>query len=88
MWFVERDTGIIGRVTPDGAVTEFPAVAPVNTSVGGDNALKSILTGADGNHAGTGRQRWFTDYHYGQIGRVTPDGTVREFELFIRPLWE
>ena len=73
-WFVELsgqmdgrkvDGNRIGRITMDGAITEFPiptpGASPINIAVGPD------------------RNVWFTKG--GAVGRVTPDGTMTEFPL-------
>ena len=60
LWFVEGAAGKIGRVTPDGEVTE-----PVT---GLSNPFE-ITTGADGNV-------WFTEPFIQRFGKVTPAGDV------------
>jgi virginiamycin B lyase len=57
----------IGRITPTGAIQEFPL--PGLTA-----AYDSITTGPDGN-------LWFTEYQTSQIGRMTPAGAIQEFPL-------
>lgn len=69
MWFTDDGTNseghnLIGRITPSGAVTEFPVSARATSP--GDIAL-----GADGN-------MWFTQYP-GTVGRITPTGVVSEY---------
>ncbi len=63
VWFTET-TGI-GRITPSGTITTFPA--PVDGDVG-------ITAGSDGNI-------WFTEWgaDHTNIGRITPSGTVTEY---------
>jgi len=78
MWFTDNHEDaagktFIGRITPQGKVTEFPLVSPAASSPAG------IALGADGN-------MWFTDdgvNAQGQsfIGRITPAGTITEFPL-------
>src|SRR5439155_8023450 len=53
----------IGRITPDGVVTEFSLTA--------GNPYQ-ITAGSDGN-------LWFTEQLFNRIGRFTPDGVVTEF---------
>jgi hypothetical protein len=66
LWFTERDTGRIGRITTDGRITEF--------SAGLHGTEPSAITlGADGNV-------WFTE-ESGWVGRITPDGTIRDWQL-------
>ncbi|MBV9148635.1 MAG: hypothetical protein JO024_02130 [Candidatus Eremiobacteraeota bacterium] len=67
VWFVESDPqhSQVGRVTPNGTITEFAAgITPHSIPSG-------IAAGADGN-------LWFTE-GVGKIGRITPKGTVTEF---------
>jgi virginiamycin B lyase len=67
VWFTEPITGVIGRITPAGQVTEFPT--PVSDPI-------DITTGSDGN-------LWFTGGSLtdGSIGRITPAGQVTKFPL-------
>ncbi len=58
MWFTEYDGVKIGRITPAGAITEFPIATA--------HCYPSIITaGPDGNI-------WFTEYAGNKIGRITP----------------
>lgn len=67
LWFTEIDGGNrIGRVTPQGAVTEFSR----GISPGAGPAW--ITTGPDGN-------LWFTEARGDRIGRITTRGVVTEF---------
>jgi streptogramin lyase len=84
MWFSvggsnKEGDGFIGRVTPAGHIVEFP-VPPYAAEYGGVGG-GSIARGADG-------AMWFTDVQYapklaatGLIGRIAPDGTVKEFAV-------
>jgi virginiamycin B lyase len=65
LWFTEPGVGKVGRMTPQGAVTEFPLPA-------GHDATGAITTGPDGN-------LWFTED--GGLGRITTGGVVTEFVL-------
>ena len=68
VWFVEANAGKIGRIAPDGTITEFALPSS------GSRPL-SITTGPDGN-------LWFTEFNGNLIGRISPDGsTIREFAL-------
>jgi len=77
IWFSQR--GEIGRMTPNGEVTEFhlPVSAPSSIRHTG-----GITVGADGN-------LWFPTWvtyvdkegHEGRIGRITPGGEIDEFQL-------
>src|SRR5580658_1696193 len=54
-------------MTTSGAITEFP--------IGGSGrGAEDIVTGPDGN-------LWFTDPANGEIGRMTPTGAVKEFDV-------
>lgn len=65
LWFTESDTRRIGRMTPDGVVTEFPLTTL--------NAIPTaITTGPDGN-------LWFTEYLAKSVGRITTGGVITEF---------
>ena len=57
--FTEHYQARIGRITPDGTITEFP----VKTK---KSSPKSIVAAADGN-------LWFTDLGNNRLGRITPD---------------
>ncbi|HLJ97929.1 MAG TPA: DUF4214 domain-containing protein [Gemmataceae bacterium] len=71
LWYTEIGMAKIGRLSPNGMVTEFPLPSP-----GGNPG--SITTGQDGN-------LWFTEdpdpSHFGMIGRITPSGVVTEFPI-------
>ena len=77
LWFTESNGNKIGRITPDGDITEFP----VPTSGSGPYG---IATGADGNI-------WFTERFADAIGRLDPEtGEIDEFPIrtpFAQP-WE
>lgn len=65
MWFTYK--GGLGRITPEGVITEFSA-GLVEGALPGD-----ITAGPDGN-------MWFTDEAHGpSIGRITPSGQITEF---------
>ena len=66
LWFTEYYSNSIGRITPDGVVTEFSEGI---TPGGGPFA---ITAGPDGNV-------WFSEVNANYVGRVTPDGTITEF---------
>jgi len=65
MWFTE-DTSSIGRIGPDGAISEYPLPSP--------GRPWEIATGPDGNV-------WFTDLATNQVGKVTPCGVVIEYSV-------
>ena len=58
IWFTEYNGNRIGRITPDGEITEY--VIPTRRS-----APFSIVTGSDG-------ALWFTEIGGGKIGRLLP----------------
>ena len=67
MWFTEYQGNAIGRITPDGTITEYPLPTAGSQPNG-------IAAGPDGN-------LWFTEYAGNQIGRITPAGTITEYPL-------
>lgn len=71
MWFTEiRDR--VGRITPDGRITEFSAGIPRRASLGG------IVAGHDGN-------MWFTLYHGMVLGAITMNGRVTLYHDLVYP---
>jgi sugar lactone lactonase YvrE len=70
MWFTELAGNRIGRITPDGVVTEFSAGAPTNGAL--TNSITSITAGPDGN-------LWFTRSYPRTVGRITTGGSIAEF---------
>lgn len=76
VWFTELTSNKIGRLSPDGSMTEFPIPTP-------NASLEGIAVGPDGN-------LWFAEAGgpidpaaggAGKIGRITPTGAVTEFPL-------
>ena len=67
LWFTEQNANKIGRITPTGAITEFPLPTPWAAPSG-------ITSGPDGNI-------WFTEKAANKIGRITPTGAIREWAL-------
>lgn len=63
MWYTDVDGARIGRITPSGAVTEFPT--PTADSMPG-----GITAAPDGN-------LWFTELA-GTVGKITPAGVITE----------
>ncbi len=83
LWFTETNSNKIGRITPAGAVTEFPiSTAPpppppppgVTAPPVPSASPRGIAAGPDGN-------LWFTESDGDKIGRITPAGVVTEFPL-------
>jgi streptogramin lyase len=62
IWFTERLGNRIGRITPNGVISEFAIPTPGSEPM-------SIAVGPDGN-------LWFTETAAGKIGRITSDGRV------------
>src|SRR5262249_38486893 len=76
VWFSENWASQIGRVTPDGVITEFPTPTP-------NSFPNAIVSGPDGN-------LWFTEQGgagVGRVGRISPSGDVVEFTLDLGPAW-
>jgi streptogramin lyase len=66
VWFTEEwIPSKIGRISPEGKITEFPLASTAN--------LDSITAGPDGN-------MWFTEGN-SNVGRITPEGQITEFEV-------
>ena len=59
--------GKIGRITPEGRITEF-AVPTANSGP------RALAAGPDGNI-------WFSEYRTSKIGRITPSGRITEFRM-------
>jgi streptogramin lyase len=76
VWFTEQNAngavGNIGRITPSGAVTEYPLPAP--TGLAPFNSPHGIAAGPDGN-------LWFTETVTGAIGKITPGGVITTYKL-------
>ena len=67
LWFTESGANQIGRITPAGAVTEFPIPTAGSHPYG-------ITAGPDGN-------LWFTEFNANKIGRITTAGVITEFPI-------
>jgi hypothetical protein len=73
LWFTEQEAGMIGRITTEGVLKEFPLPlatpdaarrpSPAGISVGPDGAL------------------WFSESDVDRIGRITVEGTITTFPL-------
>jgi streptogramin lyase len=66
VWFTEGAASMIGRITPDGEISQF-ALPPGRKPSG-------IATGPEGN-------LWFTERASNEVGRITPSGTITEFHV-------
>jgi streptogramin lyase len=74
VWFTERLGVRLGRITPDGVITELAGGFPLAV-VDGEQTTASptgITTGPDGNV-------WVGDEIGPRIGRSTPDGAITVF---------
>lgn len=72
MWFTdqghnEEGRNLIGRITPTGAIAEFPIPTP-------NSGPTAIALGSDGN-------MWFTEARSSKIGSITPAGYVTEYPV-------
>jgi virginiamycin B lyase len=68
IWYTEPyHSNVIGRLTPDGQITEFHA--PLDAA-----GATEIINGPDGN-------LWFEATDTYTIGRITPDGTITVYAL-------
>lgn len=65
LWFTAPFNNSIGRITPTGAITEFPLPLPAQ--------LRDIVAGPDGN-------LWFTEFNDDRLSRITPEGIVTEVQ--------
>lgn len=75
LWFTEYSSNLIGRVTPEGVLTEFPGVGSGSITTGADGNLwvaESSYHGIGGNPGG-GTPRG------GNLVRVTPSGSVTQY---------
>lgn len=66
MWFTNRTTNTIGRITMAGAVTTYDLGLTPSAKLNG------IAAGPDGNV-------WFTERAGHKVGRITPAGAITEF---------
>ena len=76
LWSTEIFAGKIARITPSGAVTEFP--------VPNNGCLVDIIAGPDGN-------LWFVDLCNNYIGKITPKGHIKEYPVppdKVLPVWK
>lgn len=79
LWFTESYVGKIGKITPQGVVTEF-TVPPGSEGAYGHPSPEDIVAGPDGN-------LWFTDDWDSSIWKMTPLGQFTEYpQPSFRPL--
>ena len=68
LWFTEKTTNKIGRITTAGVVTgEFPVMT-------GAAGVQDIIAGPDGNI-------WFTEETINKVGKITTAGIVTEYSV-------
>jgi virginiamycin B lyase len=67
VWFTEAGVNAIGRITPEGLITQFLIATP-------DSGPDQITSGPDGD-------LWFTQQGADEIGSIPPDGTIRELPV-------
>jgi streptogramin lyase len=71
VWFTESNSGKVGKITPDGEVTQFLLADPPNSP-------HRLTAGADGT-------MWFTNFQGNAVGHITPDGAVTEYPVLSAP---
>lgn len=70
MWFFEDSMHhAIGKITPEGVITEYPL--PYESDLAGVGG-KELIVGHDHN-------LWFADSHFGAVGRITTSGVMSLF---------
>src|SRR5205085_10281458 len=74
LWFTETAGNTIGKITPNGTVTEYPLPNSGSWPF-------NITHNPDGN-------LWFTEYDGSRIGKITTSGTITEYPLsgYDRPM--
>ena len=73
LWFVSKSPAFIGRITPDGTITEF------STGLTAGSEPTAITAGPDDN-------LWFTESaNPGRIGRITTEGEITENSIGLPP---
>jgi len=73
LWFTEDHSKKIGKITPNGSITEY---AIPNSPNENDAEPEGIAAGPDGN-------LWFAEYSSdaNNIGKITPGGTITEYRI-------
>jgi virginiamycin B lyase len=81
LWFSESTRNLLGRITVDGRITEYPlAHTPCNTGgVTGPNVIgvctvTDLIAGPDGGI-------WFTEGWRDALGRIDASGRITEFPV-------
>ena len=73
VWFTDYD-GTIGQITAAGQILEHSSEAEPLDTLRANPEPTGIAVGPDG-------ALWYTDRGHERIGRMTPDGAVREFPI-------
>jgi virginiamycin B lyase len=92
VWFVDQPDftfagghdGMIGRITPDGQITEFPVpIPPDDPNPNGQIDFGGMTAGPDDNLWFLARRHVpFIDMQgFTFLGRITPDGQISEFQV-------
>ena len=76
LWYTRPKENKIGRLTPTGVVTEFSGLAASSCAQSQENSSwpSEITAGPDGN-------LWFSETRGCRIGRITPNGSLTEFDV-------
>lgn len=72
MWFTDNANNSIGRITPSGETTFFPAPTAPDPQNG--SGLFEITAGPDGN-------MWFTAFYTNMVGKITMSGVITTYAL-------
>jgi streptogramin lyase len=79
LWFTDPGANAIGRITPQGQITEFSqGLSTWIPTAPGPYGPLAIAAGPDGN-------LWFTEPYRALIGRITPLGEITEFSQGLSP---
>jgi virginiamycin B lyase len=79
LWFTDPGANAIGRITPQGEITEFSEGLSTQTGAYPPQyGPAAIGSGSDGN-------LWFTEPGRNLIGRITPQGHITEFSQGLTP---
>lgn len=83
VWFTMQTANKIGRITPEGVITEFPL--PVQTTPGPVVNRPPVETGIGprGITAGPDDNMWFVLRTANKVGRITPLGAITLFDILL-----
>ena len=68
IWFTESNASAIGRITPEGTITEYPEGTAKGTQA------SAITSGPNGNV-------WFTETGAPAVAEIAPNGTITRFPI-------